>query len=48
LIGVALAVASHFDDPPSFDHFVGQRQQLVGDFEAELLRGLEVEHGLVG
>jgi hypothetical protein len=27
-----------------FDHLVGQCQQLVGDFEAERLRGPEIDH----
>jgi hypothetical protein len=31
---------------PSFDHLVGQRKQLVGDFEAERLSGLDVDHQL--
>src|SRR5205809_3867654 len=31
---------------PSFDHLVGQRQQLVGDFEAERLSRLGVDHQL--
>jgi hypothetical protein len=29
-----------------FDHVVGQCQQLVGDFEAERPRGLEIDHQL--
>src|SRR5262249_55826474 len=29
-----------------FDHLVGQREQLVGDFEAERLSGLDVDHQL--
>jgi hypothetical protein len=29
-----------------FGHLVGQRQQLVRDFEAQRLRGLEVDHEL--
>ena len=29
---------------PSFDHLVGQCQQLVGDFEAERLSGPEIDH----
>ena len=39
----------HFAPPSRFtslDHLVGQCQQLVGDFEAERLRGLEVDHEL--
>src|SRR5262245_62709885 len=37
----------HFEPPfTSFDHLVGQRQQLVRDFEAERLRGPDVEHEL--
>ena len=28
----------------SLDHLVGEREQLVGDFKAERLRGLEVDH----
>src|SRR5258708_4184894 len=30
----------------SFDHLVGERQKVVGDFDAERLRGLEVDHEL--
>src|SRR5262249_9632286 len=29
-----------------FDHLVGEREQVVGDLEAERLRGLEVDHRL--
>src|SRR4051812_10684829 len=39
----------HFAPPSRFtslDHLVDQCQQLVGDFEAERLRGLEVDHEL--
>jgi hypothetical protein len=31
----------------SFDHLVGEREQLVGDGQAERLGGLEVYHQLV-
>ena len=31
---------------PSFDHLVGEREQIVGDFDAERLRGPEVDHRL--
>src|SRR5262245_27978635 len=30
----------------SLDHLVGEREQLVGDLEAERLGGLEIEHKL--
>src|SRR5215471_18708466 len=36
----------HFDPPRSFDHLVGEREQLVGDTEAERLRGFEVNDQL--
>src|SRR6516165_1542091 len=39
----------HFEPPSPFtslDHLVGQCQQLVGNFEAKRLRGLEVDHEL--
>ena len=32
--------------PELLDHLVGKREQLVGDFEAERLRDLEVDHEL--
>src|SRR5262245_7426289 len=39
---------SFMSNPPSrftsLDHLVGQCQQLIGDFEAERLRGPEIDH----
>jgi hypothetical protein len=29
---------------PLFDHLIGEREQLVGDFEAECLRGPKIDH----
>src|SRR5439155_18317442 len=31
------------ETPRSFDHLVGNREQIVGDFDAECLRGFEVD-----
>src|SRR6516164_8426868 len=31
---------------PSFDYLVGEREELVGNFEVECLRGLEIDHKL--
>jgi hypothetical protein len=39
------AAPSHFSEP-LLDHLVGEREQIVGDFDAECLRGLEVDHEL--
>jgi len=33
-------------DAPSFDHLVGEREEVVGNFDPERLGGLEVNHGL--
>src|SRR5215813_800358 len=30
----------------SFDHLVGERKQIVGDFDAKRFRGLDVDHEL--